>query len=131
MAFTLGKNKRLKSKKKIERLFTEGQKLYKFPIRVVFYTDTQLTDAQYQIAVSVPKKLHKNASDRNLIKRRIKEAFRLNQYQLKVPYPIEMMWIYTTTESLDFAKIQTSIQLLIAEINALSSDKTSEISDTK
>lgn len=130
MALTLGKNKRLKSKKKIQRLFDSGEKLYKFPIRAIVCTQDEINKTPFEIAVSVPKKLHKNASDRNLLKRRMREAFRRNQHQLNHPKKVDIMWIYTTKESLTFEKIQTAIQFLIAEINALSSDKTSEKSNT-
>lgn len=125
MKFSLGADKKLKSQKKIERLFTEGKRIQKFPLRAVFFLEPS-EKTEYQIAVSVPKKLLKKASDRNLIKRRMREAFRLNQYQLNLPSKIEVMFIYTTSEILDYAKIEKSMIALIDFLNSLSSDNTSK-----
>lgn len=121
MDFTLGGNKRLKSRKKIQRLFESGKKIHKYPISAVFYfDDTLVTD--YQIAVSVPKRLMKRSVDRNLLKRRMREAFRLNQSELKLDKKVEIMFIYTSSEILEYQKIEKSILYLIAQLNSLSND---------
>ena len=121
MKLSLGSDKRLKSKKKIERLFMDGRKKHQFPIRAVYFFDEQESTA-YEIAVSVPKKLIKKAVDRNLIKRRMREAFRLNQMKLQNNRKLEVMFIYTTSELTDYATIETSILGLIEYLNALSDD---------
>jgi ribonuclease P protein component len=125
MKFSLGVDKKLKSQKKIERLFTEGKRFQKFPLRAVFFYEPS-DKTEFQIAVSVPKKLLKKASDRNLIKRRMREAFRLNQHRLNFPFKLEVMFIYTTSEILEFSKIEKSMIVLIDSLNSLSSDNTSE-----
>lgn len=125
MKLSLGKDKRLKSKKKIERLFSKGKMYHRFPVRMVyFYEDSSIFD--FQIAVSAPKKFLKKAVDRNLIKRRIKEAFRIHQNQLKVDGKIEIMFIYSTSELKDYQTIEKSIQELIEHLNKISSDDISE-----
>ncbi|MET3730730.1 ribonuclease P protein component [Moheibacter stercoris] len=126
MKFSLGSDKRLKSQKKIDRLFTEGKRIQKFPLRAVFFAEESETP-KIQIAVSVPKKLVKKANNRNLIKRRMREAFRLNQYQLNTSQNLDIMFIYSTSEIMDYAKIEKSMKVLIDSLNSLSNDNISEI----
>lgn len=125
MKFSLGSDKRLKSQKKIDRLFTEGKRIQKFPLRAVFFTEESET-TKIQIAVSVPKKLVKKANNRNLIKRRMREAFRLNQYQLNTTQNLDIMFIYSTSEIMDYAKIEKSMKVLIDSLNSLLDDSISE-----
>lgn len=125
MKYSLGADKRLKSKKKIERLFTQGKRTYKYPIRMVYFYESNQVD-QVQIAVSVPKRLMKKSVHRNLIKRRIRSAFRLHQFELKVKGKIELMFVYTATEILDYATIENSICSMICFLNSLSDGNTLE-----
>jgi ribonuclease P protein component len=76
------KVERLCSKKLFAELFDKGNSFYSYPFRVLWiYTDTFQT-SRSQIAISVPKRSFKKAVDRNLIKRRIREAFRKNKHNL-------------------------------------------------
>lgn len=125
MNFSFGADKKLKSQKKIERLFTEGKRVQKFPLRAVYFFESS-EDVSFKIAVSVPKKLVKKANKRNLIKRRMREAFRLNQHKLVHPENWEIMFIYSTSEILEYAKIEKSMVVLIDSLNSLSNDNTSE-----
>jgi ribonuclease P protein component len=76
------KVERLCSKKIIAELFVNGNSFYSFPFRVVWMYNPSSLSPPSQIAVSVPKRVFKKAVDRNLIKRRIKEAFRKNKHDL-------------------------------------------------
>lgn len=125
MKFTLGSEKRLKSRKKIERLFVSGNRIQKFPLRAV-YRREPTESSGFQIAVSVPKKLFKRAVDRNLLKRRIREAFRLNQHQLELKQKVEIMFIYSAKEIQDFDQIEKAMLVLIDSLNSISDDSISE-----
>lgn len=73
------KSRRLSSKKEIDSLFSEGHTFSSGPFRV-FYRLCQSNNSglpECRIAVAVPKKHLKSAVKRNLVKRRIKESFRL------------------------------------------------------
>jgi len=79
MAQRFGKEFKLKSKKKIEALFKKGKRFHS-PIITLVYLRVRAHDKELaypQILVSVPKRNFKKAVDRNLLRRRIKEAFRL------------------------------------------------------
>ncbi len=73
----------LKSKTIIEKVYAEGASVTAFPLRAVFIAvpgEQQLPTAS--ILISVAKRRFRHAVDRNLMKRRIREAYRLN----KIPF---------------------------------------------
>ncbi len=78
---TFNKSEKLKSKKAIELLFRSGQSITTPPIRLIYKS---VTEGKFPVrmTVVVPKKLVNRAVDRNLIKRRIREVYRLNKTEL-------------------------------------------------
>ena len=80
--FSFKKEERLCSKKLIERLFAEGESFLVFPLKFVFLNSTLPTKFPVQTGFSVGKKIFKKAVQRNLIKRKMREAFRLNKHDL-------------------------------------------------
>lgn len=127
--FTLGKNERLKSRKQIELLFSEGKKFVVGPFRVIYLLNEML-NAQYsmfniQFGVGVSAKNFKRAVDRNRIKRLTREGWRLQKNELKdklakADQQINVFFIYTSKEmpeySLVFNKIGTAVKKLIEKI---------------
>src|SRR5258705_5273982 len=75
---TLGKNERLKSRKRTELLFSEGKKFSITPFRI-HYLFNELASPPLQFGVGVSSKNFKKAVDRNKIKRRVREAYRLQK----------------------------------------------------
>jgi len=75
---TLGKNERLKSRKQIELLFSEGKKFSITPFRI-YYLFNESANPPLQFGVGVSNKNIKKAVDRNKIKRRVKETYRLQK----------------------------------------------------
>lgn len=66
------------------------------------------------MAVSVPKRLFKRAVDRNLLKRRIREAYRLNKSDLyklmeQKNQTLHMLVQYQQREITDFRNIETGL----------------------
>lgn len=74
------KSERLHSKKLIKELFDKGSSFFLYPFKVLYLDELGISDNQ--LLVSVSKKKLKNATDRNHIKRRVKEAYRLNKHLL-------------------------------------------------
>ncbi len=84
---TLKKTERLCSEKLISSLFDRknpnNQTAFGYPLRVVFQANEAL--ANPQVLFSVSKRSFKKAVDRNLIRRRIREAYRLNKNNYELP----------------------------------------------
>ena len=72
MSFTYRKKDKLKSKKLIEQLFTEGKSISAYPLRLVYLKTAFEDQSLLKTGVSVSKRLHKTAVARNRIKRLIR-----------------------------------------------------------
>ena len=78
-----------------------------------------------RIMVSVPKKLFKRAVKRNLLKRRIRESWRL-QKQSMTTSGVDILFTYATKDILEFQEIQASVAKIIDKVNKATATKTSE-----
>jgi ribonuclease P protein component len=79
---TFCKEERLCSKVLLQALFTSGSSFLIYPYRVSWLITTQTQNFPVQIVIGVSKKKFKLSVDRNLIKRKIKEVYRLNKQEL-------------------------------------------------
>jgi ribonuclease P protein component len=88
--YTFRKEERLCSRKHLDLLFKSGSSFLLYPFRVSYLFVDHPADVQAQVVINVPKKRYKRAVDRNLLKRRIREAYRLNkQDKLYIPLPTD------------------------------------------
>jgi ribonuclease P protein component len=106
---TFKKNERLCSIKVINSLFdrknSANEGAFAYPIRVV----CKLSEENFtQVLFSVPKRQFKHAVDRNLIRRRMKEAYRLNKELLTKPYYISFIYVGKAIE--DYAIIEKGMK---------------------
>lgn len=121
--FTYSKIEKLKSRKTIDLLFSEGKSVSKYPLRLV-YAPTEGANEKVVFGVSVSKKYFKNASDRNYLKRVLRECYRLNKHLLheNTDKPYAFMFFYQTNELLTYQEIEEkTIQLFekwVAEKNS-------------
>lgn len=80
------KEERLCNIKLIEKLFHDGSSFLVYPFRIVWLPEDLNSDTPVQVLISVPKKRFKRAVDRNLIKRRIREIYRLHKSEDLFPF---------------------------------------------
>jgi ribonuclease P protein component len=73
---TFGKNEKLCRTKLIDEIFKNGSVFYTRQFKVAWIVSSISLPSPAQIAISVPKKSFRLAVTRNLIKRRIREAYR-------------------------------------------------------
>jgi len=103
---TLGKDKRLKSRKLIGYLFEKGKTFSAYPLRVIYISNQEAGGATLQAGFTVSGKKFKRAVDRNRIKRLMREAYRLQQHSLldrleKTGNRMALFFIYTGKEMPD------------------------------
>ncbi len=80
--FTFSKSERLSSKKDITLLYTTGQSKSFYPLKIFWREHTFESEHPARVLITVPKRSFKKAVDRNLLKRRIREVYRLNKNPL-------------------------------------------------
>jgi ribonuclease P protein component len=123
--YTLGKAEKLKSRKAIEQIFKAGKSFSVFPFRVLYLeapASSTLSTATslLQTAFSVSKRHFKKATDRNRVKRLMREAWRLQKNNLAQQINnknLKVFIIYTGNElpgyDVVFEKITAVIKRLI------------------
>ena len=83
-SYLLKRDERLKSRSTIQDLFSKGDSLFVFPLKLIYTSVAEDHVAHpFIVGVTVPKRNHKKAHIRNLLKRRIREAYRKNKPQYK------------------------------------------------
>lgn len=105
--FTYPKEEKLKRKKSIDLLFSEGKSVSKYPLRLVMVPLTEQA-VGLEMGVSVSKRYFKKAVDRNYFKRVLRECYRKNQYLIKdaLPGPYAIMFFYQTKDRLSYQEIE-------------------------
>ena len=111
---TFSKEERITHKGDIEKLFISGKKLNLFPFDIRYYSGNM--GSINKVLISVSKKNIKSAVKRNLLKRRIRESYRLNKKQLSNSgYSIAI--IYVDNKILKFKQIDDFIKKVLKNIS--------------
>lgn len=106
--YSFGKEKKLKSRVEVQRLFKEAKGFTVFPIRVLHLPKKEGDESPSKFAFSVPKSRFPKAVDRNRIRRKMKEVVRINQDDLSEKR-INVIFIYISNEELEFSKVQAAL----------------------
>lgn len=112
MALKLPKKSRLYRRADINELFEGGESITVYPLRCTF-----MVAQKRAVMMAAPKKLFKHATDRNLLKRRIRESYRLNQAILS-DAQLHISLIYMAREKLPYKKIEDATKELLQRLAA-------------
>lgn len=144
----LPKSARIHHRSLQEKLFLEGTKIHEFPLRLVWrsLTDDELKAnfrdrvpdliGPIQVLVSVPKKKRRKAVDRVLMRRRMREAFRLGRGPLlevikELPQvrTVSVGLVYMKEGNSSYAKVKEKLDILIGKLAGKIKEKYEETSD--
>ena len=122
--FTLKKTEILSKRDELNLLFKECKSFNEFPFKVIHRRATAQDDEVLQFAVSIPKRIFKKAVDRNHLKRRCKEAYRLHRNELKnnlkdENIQLHFMLIYVSKEALTYQIIEQKIILTLQRLQGI------------
>lgn len=134
---TLHKGEKLRHRTLVEHLFSEGETLYDWPLRVtVRKLGAENLESEFrmeppggigalQMLITVPKKKIRHAVERVLLRRRIREAYRLHRNPLKEAVirnrdtrTLSIAFIYIGTYPVKYALIEKKMIRLLDRIKA-------------
>ncbi len=130
---TFPKSERLRHKTLVDTLFENGNKKFEYPVRVMYkaWSEEELKNsfkialpdkmAPLQVVITIPKRKIRHAVDRVKLRRRIREAWRLNRRELRKKIEdssdIRLLGVgivYMTDEVLSMERIEYKIKLIIS-----------------
>lgn len=119
-AHALPKSERLRSLGAVRRLFSDGRSGFVYPFRYMTFTEESASPC-VEVLFSVPKRYHKRANKRNLLRRRTKEAYRLNKQTITdaasaSSKAIDIAIIYSVKERLPYKTIDNAVRRILQEV---------------
>jgi ribonuclease P protein component len=119
--FTLGKNERLKRRKIIEQLFSEGKSVNIAPLRATYKLYNKTLESPLQAGFTASSRQFKKAVDRNRIKRILREAWRLQKNELqeilqREQKQLAVFIIYTGKEMPAFTKVHEQMAVILNKL---------------
>jgi ribonuclease P protein component len=123
MNFAYSKKERLRSKILIDKIFENGQKLYNSNLKIIWLAHILPEQVPVQSLVSVSKRRFKRANKRNLLKRRLREAFRKNKNDFyksieNEGIQIALVIIYNSDSLSDFKAIEKNLLTAFGNIKS-------------
>lgn len=99
-----------------------------YPLRAVWHRNTtRQRGASVQFLISVPKKRLRHAVDRVTIRRRIREAYRLNRHLLPATITgdtmIDLAFIYVASDLTPYRNIENAVRRLLRRIAESQADQ--------
>ena len=130
---TLRKGEKLRHRSLVDTLFSEGESMYEYPFRLTWrlFTRSQLEEAfraevpvlldPLQMLITVPKKKRRRAVDRVLMRRRIREAYRLNRLPLRHKLEggnmfLSLAFVYIADRNLPYSNVERKMKSLLKKV---------------
>lgn len=145
----MSKRERLHHRSLVMRLFSKGRSDYAYPLRMIWLVQSKKETATLfrgtvpeqialrQMLITVPKKKFRHAVDRVWLRRRIREAYRLNRDAVpsvmitndageQEPAYIQMAFLYVGDKKAPYATIEKKMRKLLEKIGAPEESKESK-----
>ena len=124
--FKLYKSEKLCSKIEIDRLYGKGTSVIAYPLRAVYLVvdddESNLKSSPARFLISIPKKRIRKAVQRVTLRRRVREAYRLNRRELLLPtleqegWGVDIAFVYLDTTMAPYDVIQEKVTSLLTRI---------------
>ncbi|WP_053990673.1 ribonuclease P protein component [Mangrovimonas sp. TPBH4] len=117
MKYTFNASEKLKSKIVISHLFEEGKSVSAYPLKMIYLPTPHADGTLIKAGVSVSKRRFKNATDRNRIKRLLREAYRLNKptFFNNISEPYALMILYIGKDGTSFEQVDKKMKQLLTK----------------
>lgn len=114
---TLPKSERLHGKSKISALMSRGRWGFTSGLKYCHLKGetSDGADEANSIIVSVPKRLFKRAVKRNLLKRRLREAYR-TQKDLLPAKGHSILFLYNTKEIMEYSEVRSQVAAVLKKL---------------
>ena len=116
--FSFSKSERISEKKIIDNLFSSGKKFSVYPFDVRFLNQDENSDSINKVLISVSSSKIKSAVKRNLLKRRIKESYRINKNIISNKL-LMIAFVYVSEEIFTFSVIDKAIKKILKKLSEL------------
>lgn len=120
--YRLPKPSKLCSQTAIDRLFAQRdtQAALAYPLRAVWGDNTaRMRGDAVQFVITVPKKRLRHAVDRVRMRRRIREAYRLNRQDFfpeTLSAPLDLMFVYVANNPEPYFKVEAAMKRLLRKV---------------
>jgi ribonuclease P protein component len=119
MTYHFPKTQRLCSQKTIEELFSQGKVLFLYPFKLYYLPAAVPSTVPPQLLFTVPRKRFRKAVTRNLLKRRMREAYRLQRTLLQNEqglYTVDYVaMVLVANEVVDYSFIARKMAKLLSQ----------------
>ena len=119
--FQFPKKQKLCSEKSIDKLFLNGKSILEDPFLAIWDLEEKNNFLPLRALIVVSKKKIKKANNRNTLKRRVREAYRLQKKELELllernKQQLNLAIIYRREEMYDYKYLEKKINLLLKRL---------------
>lgn len=118
---SLGKSEILRGDKQIESLYKTGKRMHASPLMIIKAETGNDDENPVKAAFVIPKRNFRKATERNRLRRKLREAWRLNKQPLNDVMKLknkslQLLLIYTGKTPLTFSELQLKIVLILQRL---------------